>query len=330
MGGDERRLRERIQSANANASVCSGPPRRVAHARVTAPVLHEGRPERLLVITAHPDDADFGVAGSVARWVGEGTVARLVCCTSGDAGSDDARTDPLELATLREREQRDAAAIVGYESVTYLHQPDGALANDLALREQLVRILRTFRPDTVAAPDPTVVIHDDGFIQHVDHRAAAMAAVDAVYPASENAMAFPHLVTAEGLEPHVVSRLVPVLVRPVHGDRGHLGHDRHEGRGAPSAREPAAQARRAGGLHPRAVGRDRQGRRRRGRRGVPDHRTRALAGHPAWHRATAGSAGRPAGSVARSPSRPRAGRADRLGGRASARPGRGRDRAPHR
>ena len=207
MGGDERRLRERIQSANANASVCSGPPRRVAHALVTAPVLHEGRPERLLVITAHPDDADYGVAGSVARWVGEGTVARLVCCTSGDAGSDDARTDPLELATLREREQRDAAAIVGYESVTYLHQPDGALANDLALREQLVRILRTFRPDTVAAPDPTVVIHDDGFIQHVDHRAAAMAAVDAVYPASENAMAFPHLVTAEGLEPHVVSRL---------------------------------------------------------------------------------------------------------------------------
>jgi LmbE family N-acetylglucosaminyl deacetylase len=207
VGGDERRLRERIQSANANASVCSAPPRRVFNALVTTPVLHEGRPERLLVITAHPDDADFGVAGSVARWVREGTVARLVCCTSGDAGSDDARTDPLELAALREREQRDAAAIVGYESVTYLHQPDGALANDLALREQLVRILRTFRPDTVAAPDPTVIIHDDGFIQHVDHRAAAMAAVDAVYPASQNAMAFPHLVTAEGLEPHVVTRL---------------------------------------------------------------------------------------------------------------------------
>jgi LmbE family N-acetylglucosaminyl deacetylase len=174
---------------------------------VTAPVLHERRPARLLVITAHPDDADFGVAGSVARWVREGTVARLVCCTSGDAGSDDARTDPLELAALREREQRDAAAIVGYESVTYLHQPDGALANDLALREQLVRILRTFRPETVAAPDPTVIIHDDGFIQHADHRAAAMAAVDAVYPASQNAMAFPHLVTAEGLEPHTVSKL---------------------------------------------------------------------------------------------------------------------------
>ena len=136
-----------------------------------------------------------------------GTVARLVCCTSGDAGSDDARTDPLELARLREKEQDAAAAIVGYESVTYLHQPDGALANDLALREQLVRILRTFRPDAVATPDPTVVIHDDGFVQHTDHRAAAMAAVDAVYPASQNAMAFPHLVTTEGLEPHTVARL---------------------------------------------------------------------------------------------------------------------------
>jgi LmbE family N-acetylglucosaminyl deacetylase len=174
---------------------------------MTGPVLHEGRPDRLLVIVAHPDDSEFGLAGTVAQWTRAGTVARLVCCTSGDAGSDDARTDPLELARLREKEQDAAAAIVGYESVTYLHQPDGALANDLALREQLVRILRTFRPDAVATPDPTVVIHDDGFVQHADHRAAAIAAVDAVYPASQNAMAFPHLVTTEGLEPHTVARL---------------------------------------------------------------------------------------------------------------------------
>ena len=174
---------------------------------MTEPSLNDERPERVLVIVAHPDDADFGVAGTVARWVRAGSAARLVCCTSGDAGSDDAQADPLELARLREREQDAAAAIVGYESVTYLHQPDGALANDLALREQLVRILRTFRPDAVATPDPTVVIHDDGFVQHTDHRAAALAAVDAVYPASQNAMAFPHLVTAEGLEPHTVKRL---------------------------------------------------------------------------------------------------------------------------
>jgi LmbE family N-acetylglucosaminyl deacetylase len=168
---------------------------------------HSDRPERLLVITAHPDDADFAIAGSVARWVRAGTVAHLVCCTSGDAGADDPRTDPLELAATREAEQRAAAQQVGYEGLTFLHRPDGALANDLALREQLVRVIRTFRPDAVAAGDPSVIFHRDGYVQHVDHREAALAAVDAVYPAARNAMAFPHLFTAEGLEPHSVKRL---------------------------------------------------------------------------------------------------------------------------
>ena len=170
-------------------------------------VAHEGRPERALVIVAHPDDADFGVAATVAKWVKLGTVARLVCCTSGDAGADDATIDPLELAQRREEEQRAAARVVGYEGVDYLHRPDGALQNDLALREQLVRIIRQFRPDAVLAMDPTVVIHERGFIQHTDHREAGLAAVDAVYPAARNAMAFPHLVNDEGLEPHAVNIL---------------------------------------------------------------------------------------------------------------------------
>jgi LmbE family N-acetylglucosaminyl deacetylase len=173
-------------------------------AEAEAVTAHEERPERVLVIVAHPDDADFGVAGTLAKWIRAGSVARMVCCTSGDAGADDAKTDPLELAALREREQRAAAAVVGYEGVDFLHRPDGALENDLALREQLVRIIRTFKPDAVVCMDPTVVVHDDGFIQHVDHRNAAMAAVDAVYPAARNAMAFPHLVLDEGLEPHNV------------------------------------------------------------------------------------------------------------------------------
>lgn len=164
-------------------------------------------PTRLLVITAHPDDSEFGIAGSVARWVGEGTIARLVCCTSGEAGSDDAAADPLELAARREAEQRAAAAVVGYEDVTFLHRPDGAVANDLALREQLVRIIRDFRPDVVAAIDPRLIVHEAGFVQHVDHREAGAAAVDAVYPAAQNAMAFPHLVRSEGLAPHHVERL---------------------------------------------------------------------------------------------------------------------------
>ena len=168
---------------------------------------HDLRPERVLVIAAHPDDADFGVAATLAKWVSQGSVARLVCCTSGDAGADDATIDPLELAQTREKEQRAAAAVVGYEGVDYLHRPDGALLNDLALREQLVRIIRQFKPDAVLSMDPTVVIHERGFIQHTDHREAAMAAIDAVYPAARNAMAFPHLVNDEGLEPHVVNKV---------------------------------------------------------------------------------------------------------------------------
>jgi len=168
---------------------------------------HTGRPERALVIVAHPDDADFGAAGTLALWVRQGARARLVCCTSGDAGADDPRTDPLELARRREAEQRAAAAVVGYEEVTFLHRPDGALDNDLALREQLVRVIREFRPDAVVAMDPTVIIIGDAHVQHVDHRMAALAAVDAVYPAARNAMAFPQLAIDEGLEPHTVKWL---------------------------------------------------------------------------------------------------------------------------
>ena len=90
-------------------------------------------------------------------------------------------TDPLELAALRESEQRAAAAeVVGYAGITFLHQPDGALANDLALREQLVREIRTFRPDAVLAVDPETLFYDDGGVNHTDHRAAGFAAVDAV------------------------------------------------------------------------------------------------------------------------------------------------------
>jgi LmbE family N-acetylglucosaminyl deacetylase len=173
----------------------------------TGPVRHDDRPDRVLVIVAHPDDADFGPAATIARWIRAGATAHLVCCTSGDAGGDDARMDPLELGRLREREQRAAAAHIGYEAVTFLHRPDGALANDLALREQLVRVIRTFRPDAVVTFDPTVLIHDNSYFQHTDHREAAIAAVDAVYPAARNAMAFPNLVLHEGLEPHAVGRV---------------------------------------------------------------------------------------------------------------------------
>jgi LmbE family N-acetylglucosaminyl deacetylase len=167
---------------------------------------HAWRPERFMVVAAHPDDAEFGPAATAARWIDEGSTGWLVCCTSGDAGADDPDTDPLELAVAREEEQRRAAQIVGYAGVSFLNQPDGALANDLALREMLVREIRTFRPDAVLTIDPEVVFYRDGGVNHADHRAAGMAAVDAVYPAARNAMAFPSLARG-GLAPHKVRRL---------------------------------------------------------------------------------------------------------------------------
>ena len=167
---------------------------------------HGWRPARFMVIVAHPDDADFGPAATASSWIDAGSVGWLVCCTSGDAGGEDPAIDPMELAATREAEQRVAAAIVGYAGVSFLHQPDGALDNDLALRELLVREIRTFRPDAVLASDPEVVFYRDGGVNHTDHRAAGMAAVDAVYPAARNPMAFPWL-ARDGLAAHVVRRL---------------------------------------------------------------------------------------------------------------------------
>jgi LmbE family N-acetylglucosaminyl deacetylase len=159
-----------------------------------------------MVIVAHPDDADFGPAATAAKWIDAGSAGWLVCCTSGDQGGEDPEADPLELAALREREQQAAADVVGYAGVTFLHQPDGALVNDLALREQLVREIRTFRPDAVLCSDPQAIFHRDGGVNHTDHRAAGIAAVDAVYPAARNPMAFPWLARS-GLAAQRVRRL---------------------------------------------------------------------------------------------------------------------------
>ena len=167
---------------------------------------HPWRPARFMVIAAHPDDAEFGPAGTAARWIDAGSEGWLVCCTSGDQGGEDPDADPLVLAALRETEQRAAAAVIGYGGVSFLHQPDGALANDLALREQLVREIRTFRPDAVLATDPETIIYKDGGINHTDHRAAGIAAIDAVYPAARNPMAFPWLARG-GLASHKVRRV---------------------------------------------------------------------------------------------------------------------------
>lgn len=171
-----------------------------------AEAAHTWRPARFMVITAHPDDSEFGPAGTAAAWIDAGSVGRLVVCTSGDQGGEDPDADPLELAALREAEQRAAAQVIGYDDVVFLHQPDGALANDLALREHLVREIRTFMPDAVLTHDPEALFHDGEGINHTDHRTAGLAAVDAVYPAARNPMAFPWL-ARDGLAAHSVPRM---------------------------------------------------------------------------------------------------------------------------
>jgi len=207
VGGDERSLGRKgtagpdpTQDGDARPASASGP------GSASRPEAHDWRPARFMVIAAHPDDAEFGPAGTAARWIADGSEGWLVCCTSGDQGGEDPDADPLALSALREAEQRAAAAVIGYAGVSFLHQPDGALANDLALRELLVREIRTFRPDAVLATDPEALFYRDGGVNHTDHRAAGFAAVDAVYPAARNPMAFPWLAKS-GLEAHRVRRL---------------------------------------------------------------------------------------------------------------------------
>jgi LmbE family N-acetylglucosaminyl deacetylase len=194
VGGDERSLA-------GDATRVVNPPQ-----DPHAPAPHAWRPARFMVVVAHPDDADFGPAATAAAWIDAGSTGWLVCCTSGDAGGEDAELDPLALSAVREAEQRAAAAVVGYAGLSFLHQPDGALANELPLRELLVREIRTFRPDAILCNDPEMVFWSDGGVNHTDHRTAGIAAVDAVYPAARNPMSFPWLVR-EGLEPHRVRRL---------------------------------------------------------------------------------------------------------------------------
>ena len=138
--------------------------------------------------------------------------------------------------------------------MTFLHQPDGALANDLALREQLVREIRTFRPDAVLATDPETIFYDDGGINHTDHRAAGMAAVDAVYPAARNPMAFPWLARG-GLAAHRVRRLYLFWSNRPRRLGRRLGDARAQDRRAARARQPDPRPRRPRRPDPRVGGR---------------------------------------------------------------------------
>jgi len=160
-------------------------------------------PQRAMVIAAHPDDIEFVVAGTVAKWVQAGTQIRYVLATSGDAGSHEPGMTRESLARIREAEQRAAARAVGVDDVVFLGYRDGEVEPTLALRRDLVREIRRFRPDTVICYDPTRLLVGDRYINHPDHRAVGQAALDATAPAAAMPLVFAEL-REEGLEPHRV------------------------------------------------------------------------------------------------------------------------------
>jgi LmbE family N-acetylglucosaminyl deacetylase len=160
---------------------------------------------RVLVVTAHPDDVDFGAAATVASWTKAGVEVAYCICTSGDAGGFD-DTPRAEIGPLREAEQRAAAAVLGVQDVRFLRYPDGRLTPSLELRRDISREIRRFRPERVLTQSPEIWWRRLG-ASHPDHRAAGEAALAAVYPDARNPFAHPELLTDEGLEAWSVSEL---------------------------------------------------------------------------------------------------------------------------
>ena len=163
-------------------------------------------PQKAMVIVAHPDDIEFSSAGTVARWVQDGAEVVYVLCTSGDVGIAEPGMTKAKAAQIREAEQQAAAEVVGVKEVVFLREPDGMLENTMSLRKRLVREIRRFKPEVVITGDPTVVWARSDYINHPDHRAAAGAALDAVFPAAGQPNLFEEL-AKEGITAHKVRKV---------------------------------------------------------------------------------------------------------------------------
>ena len=163
-------------------------------------------PDRVLVVAAHPDDIEFGAAGTVARWVGEGATVAYLLVTRGDKGSDDRDVDVAELTVTRMAEQRAAATELGVTRVDFLDEPDGQVEPSLALRERITYAIRSFQPEVVMSHDPTVLFVNNEWVNHPDHRAVGQTTVDAVFPTARDPLNFREHLDA-GLEPWKVAEL---------------------------------------------------------------------------------------------------------------------------
>ena len=157
---------------------------------------------QVMVVTPHPDDAEYGVAGTVVRWVSQGKEIVYVVCTNGDKGTSDARVKPEELAKTREEEQIAAANLLGVREVIFLRHPDQGLEDTPKFRKEIVRLIRMYRPETVVTADPY-----RRYIWHRDHRMTGQVTLDAIFPYSRDIFSYPDL-TKEGLDPHKVKEVL--------------------------------------------------------------------------------------------------------------------------
>ena len=162
------------------------------------------RPERALVITPHPDDAEIGCGGTIAQWISEGSTVIYVLCTNGDKGSEDPDMTSELLAKIREKEQAAAAATLGVAEVINLRYPDGSLEDTPEFRGHIVRAIRKHAPDLVLCPDPI----RRGFYLHRDHRICGQVVLDAVFPYARDRLHYPEHERDEGLSPHKVGDIL--------------------------------------------------------------------------------------------------------------------------
>src|SRR6185369_3436258 len=156
-------------------------------------------PKIAMSIHAHPDDQEFSVGGTLAKWARLGCQIISVIITSGDSGSNDPAKDgnyKQELAELREREQLAANEVLGIQQTFFLRYPDGELEPTLALRKDLTRVIRQFKPDAVMTGNPEAWFYGDEYVNHPDHRAVAQAACEAVFPSAGTRLIFTDLLAA--------------------------------------------------------------------------------------------------------------------------------------
>jgi LmbE family N-acetylglucosaminyl deacetylase len=161
--------------------------------------------KRALVVVAHPDDVDFGTAGTIAYLTNRGVDVAYCLVTSGDAGGDDSTDSREERIAIRESEQTAAAKEVGVTNLTFLHWPDGRVETTMALRREIARVIRTHRPNLVITQSPERN-YERIYASHPDHMATGEATLRAVYPDARNPHAFPELIR-EGFEPHTVTEV---------------------------------------------------------------------------------------------------------------------------